>query len=336
MPEVALAQSVGMDLAAAGELLHRMKRIRAVEEMIAARYGEGKMRCPTHLSVGQEGPAAAAGLALGVADQAVSTHRGHAHYIAKGGDLKGMIAEIYGKATGCSRGKGGSMHLIDLSVGFYGTTAIVGNSIPVGVGLALTNQIKRNGLVSCVFLGDGAIEEGAFHESVNFAVLRRLPVLFVCENNFFSVYSPLSVRQPPDRPIWKLAEAHGLRASHGDGNDAWASYRAIQELVDHARSGAGPAFIELSTYRWREHCGPNFDNDLGYRRQEEYQAWRERDPIARLQKQLLFRGASQDQMERQEASVKEEAEEAFRFAEASPFPAAEEAYRQLFAESDQP
>jgi pyruvate dehydrogenase E1 component alpha subunit len=314
------------------QLLARMKRIRCLEETIAARYGEGKMRCPTHLSVGQEAPAAAVGLALRKDDQAISTHRAHAHYIGKGGSLRTMMAEIYGKATGCCKGKGGSMHLIDLDVNFYGSTAIVGNSIPVGVGLGLTNQFTRNGRVSCVFLGDATVEEGAFHEAVNFAVVRKLPVLFLCENNMYSVYSPLSVRQPVNRPIWKLAEAHGMRSAHGDGNNAWEAYRLVSELAEYVRNGNGPAFLELETYRWREHCGPGFDNDIGYRTQEEYLAWRERDPIPRLEKDMAELGMKDSDIREMERAIQAEVEDAFRFAEESPFPDPSESFTELFAE----
>ena len=156
-----------------------MYRIRSVEEEISKRYYEGKMRCPTHLSIGQEAvPAAFSKIAL-KSDFAVSSHRGHAHYLAKGGDLKSMIAEIYGKETGCSKGKGGSMHLIDLSVNFMGTSAIVGNSIPMGVGLGLSAKVKKTKQVSFIFFGDGAIEEGVFYESINFATLKKLPVVLL-------------------------------------------------------------------------------------------------------------------------------------------------------------
>lgn len=319
------------DIEAGKGLLEKMKLIRCLEETIAAKYGEGRMRCPTHLSVGQEAPAAAVGLALTKDDQAISTHRAHAHYIGKGGSLRTMMAEIYGKATGCCKGKGGSMHLIDLDVNFYGSTAIVGNSIPVGVGLGLTNQYTRNGKVSCVFLGDATVEEGAFHEAVNFAVVRKLPVLFVCENNFFSVYSPLSVRQPQGRPIWKLAEAHGMKSMHGDGNNAWESFQLISDLAAYVRKGNGPAFVELETYRWREHCGANFDNDIGYRTEEEYLAWKKRDPMPRLEKELMEMGMKKDEIREMERAVQAEVDDAFRFAEESPFPALSEAYTELFA-----
>lgn len=313
-------------------LLMSMRRIRRVEETIAARYSEQKMRCPTHLSIGQEGAAAGVCMALRRDDQVVSTHRAHAHYLAKGGDLKAMLAEIYGKRTGCSGGKGGSMHLIDLSAGFLGSTAIVANTIPIGVGAALSNQILGNGKVVCVFLGDAAIEEGAFHEVANFAVIRRLPVLFACENNLYSVYSPLKVRQPDDRPIWRFAAGYGMPAAHGDGNDALSVYALAQKAVEHVRAGNGPYFLELATYRWREHCGPHYDNDLGYRTVEEFHEWQTRDPVARLESLLeqRFPGAK-DELREMMCTIAVEVEDAFRFAEDSPFPDFREAFTQVFA-----
>jgi len=315
------------------ELFQCMKLIRFVEEAIADRYSEQKMRCPTHLSIGQEAVAAGVCLALNPDDQVFGTHRSHAHYIAKGGNIKAMIAEIYGKATGCSSGKGGSMHLVDLSVGFMGSTSIVGNTIPVAVGAAMANRLHKNGRVCCVFFGDAAVEEGVFHESANFAVLKKLPVLFVCENNLYSVYSPLKVRQPEGREIWKFAAGYGMPSAHGDGNDALEVFEKIQTALEHIRRGDGPFFLEFATYRWREHCGPNFDNDLGYRTEEEYLSWKERDPIALLEAQLLPRGAiSQADIEEMERAIQAEVDEAFDFAERSPFPDPDEAFVGLYRE----
>jgi TPP-dependent pyruvate/acetoin dehydrogenase alpha subunit len=314
------------------KLLHAMKRIRAAEEGIAERYAEGKMRCPTHLSVGQEAAAAGVGLALEHRDLAVSTHRAHAHYLAKGGDLKAMLAEIYGKATGCCRGRGGSMHLIDRRVGFMGSTAIVGNSIPIGVGLALSLQLRRKKGASVVFLGDAAVEEGAFYESANFAVVRNLPVLFVCENNQYSVYSHLRVRQPEGRSIHTLVQAIGIPGSLTDGNDPVAVYQATQAGLAHIRQSGGPYFLELTTYRWREHCGPNFDNQLGYRSEEEFLMWKERDPIPRFEEALLAQGLlERPALKSLDDQIAQEIAEAFEFAERSPFPSADEAFAGLYA-----
>ena len=314
-------------------LLRDMMRIRVVEEAIAARYAEQKMRCPTHLSVGQEAPAAAAGAVLRATDLAVSGHRAHAHYLAKGGDLRGMIAEIHGKATGCAAGKGGSMHLIDESVGFMGSTAIVGGTVPVGVGLALARSLADGDGVVCVFMGDAVVETGVFAEAVNFAVLRRLPVLFLCENNFYSVYSPLAVRQPQGRPLVEVAKGLGLRVASGDGNNVRDAYRLIDYAVSRLRAGDGPHFIELVTYRWREHCGPEVDNHLGYRTVDEYETWRARDPVAAFRGVLLAEGAiDQAWIEATEAALAAEIDDAFAFAADSPFPDPVEAYTGVYAD----
>ena len=256
-----------------------MLKIRLTEETIAKKYSEEKMRCPTHLSIGQEGVAAGVCSVLNNNDFVLSTHRSHAHYLAKDGNLNKMIAEIYGKSTGCSSGKGGSMHLIDTSVGFMGSTAIVGNTIPLGVGLGLSIQLKNENNISCVFFGDGSVEEGVFYESINFAVLKNLPVLFICEDNLYSVYSPLNVRQPEDRAIHQMVSAQGIETEYANGNDISEVHHITSNSVDKIKNGSGPQFLQFSTYRWREHCGPNYDNDIGYRSEEEFELWKSKDPI---------------------------------------------------------
>jgi pyruvate dehydrogenase E1 component alpha subunit len=317
----------------AKELLHQMKRIRFIEEMIAKKYSEGKMRCPTHLSIGQEAVAAAVGLALRKDDVAVSGHRAHAHYLGKGGNLKAMIAEIYGKVTGCARGKGGSMHLIDESTGFKGSTAIVGGTVPVGVGLAYAIKLRGADQVSCVFLGDAVVEAGGFFESANFAALKQLPVLFICENNLYSVYSPLSVRQPAGRKIHEMVAGLGLKVLHGDGNDAQFVFDTATQAVSGIRAGGGPVFIEYSTYRWREHCGPFYDNNIGYRSEQEFEEWKRKEPIGRFQHNLLQSGAvAESELQEMDRAIALEVEEAFEFAETSPFPDPEEAFTGLYAE----
>lgn len=315
------------------KLFYQMKRIRAIEETISARYTEWKMRCPVHLSTGQEAVAAAVGLAVQKSDTAVSGHRAHAHYLGKGGDLKRMLAEIYGKETGCCKGKGGSMHLIDESVGFMGSTAIVGGTIPLGVGLGLSHKLKGSKSISIIFLGDGAVEEGVFYESVNFAVLKKLPVLFVCENNFYSVYSHFKVRQPVERKMHEVAAAIGLESHFVDGNDALAVYKMTETLVEDLRQGGRPKFMELPTYRWREHCGPNFDNDIGYRSEDEYLEWKKKDPIPKLEKILKSAGQLTDaQIKKFDVEIESEVNEAFVFADSSPFPTPEQSYIHLFEE----
>lgn len=321
----------------AKQLLFQMKRIRFVEEEIARRYGENRMRCPTHLSIGQEAVAAAVGLALRRDDLAVSGHRAHAHYLAKGGDLPAMLAEIYGKASGCAHGKGGSMHLIDERVGFMGSTAIVAGTIPIGVGLAYGIKLKRTKQVSCVFHGDAAVEAGVFFESANFAALKRLPVLFICENNLYSVYSHLRVRQPEGRSIARMVEGLGLPVDCGDGNDVTEVYEMVNEALGSIRSGGGPMFLEFATYRWREHCGPNYDNDIGYRAEAEFLEWKAKEPIGRFEAELRSRGiisaAGGGEMA---VAIEREVNAAFEFAETAPFPEAGSAYADLYADSPVP
>ena len=316
----------------ARSLLYSMKRIRCVEETIAARYAEQNMRCPTHLSTGQEAVAAAVGAVLRRDDLAVSGHRAHAHYLAKGGSLPAMIAEIYGKATGCAGGKGGSMHLVDEAAGFMGSTAIVAGTVPVGVGLAYAMKLKRTDQVSCIFMGDAVAEAGVFFESVNLAVLKQLPVLFVCENNLYSVYSSLAVRQPEGREIHRMVGGMGLPASSGDGNDALAVYRMVEEGVRATREGGGPRFYEFATYRWREHCGPLYDNAIGYRSEAEFERWKAREPIGRLERALLGdRTLTPADIAGMDRDISEEVEQAFLFAENSPYPRTEDASSHIYA-----
>ncbi len=299
------------------ELEQNMLRIRLVEESIAEKYSEQKMRCPTHLSIGQEAVSVGVCGNLSKEDFLMSTHRAHAHYLAKGGNLKAMIAEIYGKKTGCSGGMGGSMHLIDKSVGFMGSTAIVGNTIPVAVGLGMSLKIRKQEHISCVFFGDGAVEEGAFYESINFALVHKLPVLFICENNLYSVYSGLEVRQPKNRKIYDMAKGLGISSNHGDGNKVEEVYEMTKQAKTKIESGEGPQFLEFSTYRWREHCGPNFDNDIGYRDEDEFLQWKERDPL----KELLLNDEKLLHIKR---NLEKEISEAHKFAEESTFPTREE------------
>jgi len=306
--------------------------IRTVEETIAERYDQQKMRCPTHLSTGQEAVSAAAGLALQKTDLAVSTHRSHGHYLGKGGNVSRMIAEIYGKEGGCSKGKGGSMHLIDLSVGFMGSTAIVGNSIPIGAGLGLAKKLDKSNNISCIFIGDAAIEEGVFAETVNFCAQKDLPVLFLCENNFYSVYSPLSVRQPKARKIYKMVEAMGIKSLQGDGNDVFSVYKSILETIAVIKDGGGPRFMEFTTYRWREHCGPNYDNDIGYRTEDEFLDWKKRDPVLLAEKKLLEQNILTHQLIKSiNQLAKKQVDEAFQFAEDSPFPQTSDAFKDIYA-----
>jgi pyruvate dehydrogenase E1 component alpha subunit len=306
------------DASLALELYGEMLRIRMIEEEIAARYTQEKMRCPVHLSVGQEAVAVGVSSVLRRTDQIVTTHRCHAHYLAKGGNLKAMLCELMGREPGCCSGRGGSMHLFDRDAGVLLSLPIVAASIPVGVGAAFAMKRKNEDNVAVGYLGDASVEEGVFHESANFAALHRLPVVFVCENNLYSVYTPLHERQPA-RPLTELGRAHGLKTLHVDGNDVLAVRDAAAAAVARARAGKGASFILADTYRWREHCGPNYDNTLGYRTVEEFEGWKRRDPLVGLRRRVgaaLSDSSSKDLQE----TIAEEIAAAFVFAEAAPFP----------------
>jgi len=314
------------------KVLESLWRIRLVEEAIAERYGEQEMRCPVHLSIGQEAAAVGVCVALRDSDPVFSTHRCHAHYLAKGGDLRAMIAEIYGKSTGCLGGRGGSMHLMDPSVGLMASVPIVASAVPLAVGAALAQKLDHGDSVAIAFLGDASVEEGVFHESANFARLRDLPVIFVCENNLYSVYTHLDRRQPR-RPLVELVTGHHIPADRIDGNDVLAVHAATTRAVARARAGEGPSFLQLDTYRWREHCGPNFDNDIGYRSSEEYERWRRLCPVTRFSTQLRACGRIDETREKTLIEgIQAEIDDAFEFAKSSPLPDPSEATRHVYAE----
>ncbi|MBI1997709.1 MAG: thiamine pyrophosphate-dependent dehydrogenase E1 component subunit alpha [Deltaproteobacteria bacterium] len=268
-----------------------MMRIRCSEESLAKRYPEGEMRTPTHFSIGQEAMAVGVCAALKQDDVIYSGHRCHAHYLAQGGSLLGMVGELYGREIGCARGRGGSVHLNSPEVGVMASAAIMGETIAVAVGSAMAFAMDRSPRVAVTFFGDGCVEEGIFHESLNFAVVKKLPVLFVCENNFYSVNSPLRLRQPPDLAIHTRATSYGLPAQQVDGNDVVAVYEAATTAVHHLRAGNGPYFLEGLTYRWREHVGPLFDTDQGVRSQRELDFWMEQCPIKRASARAQASGA---------------------------------------------
>ncbi|MEZ5315189.1 MAG: thiamine pyrophosphate-dependent dehydrogenase E1 component subunit alpha [Chlamydiales bacterium] len=283
-------------------LEYQIVRIRMIEEAIAHRYCEKEMRCPVHLSIGQEAIAVGVCSYLSFKDYAVSGHRAHAHYLAKGGSLKRMLAEIYGKEAGACRGRGGSMHLVDLAVGFLGSTPIVGGTIPIGVGISLGAKMQNEDRITVIFFGEGSTEEGVFCESLNFTALKQLSVLFICENNLYSVYSPLEVRQSPQRSIIHLAQAHNIFALKGNGNSLQEVMSLTAKGIDHIRSGGGPALLEFSTYRFCEHCGPNRDP---YQPLKERAFWEARDPIQAIN------------IDRQ--PIEKEIEDAFAFAQMASF-----------------
>ncbi|MCX5696374.1 MAG: thiamine pyrophosphate-dependent dehydrogenase E1 component subunit alpha [Candidatus Omnitrophica bacterium] len=313
-------------------LYRSMLRIRMAEERICELYPEHEIRCPVHICIGQEAVASGVCANLTKDDYLMSNHRSHGHYLAKGGSIKAMFAELYGKASGCSGGKGGSMHLVDLSANILGTTPIVAGSIPVAVGTAFGSSIKKENRISVVFFGDAATEEGVFCESLNFAALKKLPIIFVCENNLYSVYSPLSVRQPKGRDNLALVRAYGIRGAMGDGNDVTEVYKLAKEAAAYVRKGRGPYYLQFNTYRWKEHCGPNYDNDLGYRTENEFLAWRKRCPVNRFEKELI-RGKVIDaqKMGALKQEIREEIEDAVSFAKSSSFPRPEDLKSYIYA-----
>ena len=291
-------------------------KIRKVEETISKLYSENEMRCPVHLSIGQEAVASGVCTNLKENDEIISTHRSHAHYIAKGGNLNSMISEIYGKKSGCALGIGGSMHLQDLKKGINGSVPIVGSTIPIGVGIALFNKLKNKNNLVTIFFGEGATEEGVFHESINFAGLHNLPILFVCENNLYSVYTGLEQRQPKKRDLKKICEGNSLAYYHEDGNDVIKVHNKVKEIVKRIRKNNQPTLIELSTYRWLEHCGPNWDDNLQYRPSGELKKWIKKCPLARIKKQIK----NKPLISRATKQVDKEINSAFVFAKNSKFP----------------
>jgi pyruvate dehydrogenase E1 component alpha subunit len=314
------------------QLYKKLLRIRSVEYTISEKYHEQKMRCPIHLSIGQEAIAVGICSNLKKEDKVFTAHRSHAHYLAKGGSLKKMIAELYGKFSGCAKGKGGSMHLIDLDCGILGAVPIVGSTIPIGVGAAWAEKLKNSKNIVVIFFGEGATEEGVFQESLDYAALRKLPVLFVCENNNYSVYSSIEKRQSPNRSILKLAKSVGVDGVHLDGNDITKIYNKSKELVKIIKKKTKPFLLLLDTFRHLEHCGPSNDDILNYRSKKYINFWLNKDPIKRFEKDLLRRNILTDKIIRNlKQDIQSEIESAFSFAENSSFPTKKELQKDIYA-----
>jgi TPP-dependent pyruvate/acetoin dehydrogenase alpha subunit/nucleoside-diphosphate-sugar epimerase len=310
------------------ERLYRsLFRIRRVEEEIARVYPTDRIMSPVHLSIGQEAVSVAVCEALRPGDVVFGSYRSHALFLAKGGDLKGMIAELYGKAAGVAKGKAGSMHLVDPAAGVMGASAVVGTTIPHAAGYALACRIRGEPRVTACFFGEGAVEEGVFHETLNFASLKKLPVLFVCENNGYAIHSRQSDRQAT-ADVCALARAHGLPAESFDEMDVYRLLaRAAQAAEEMRAEKSGPVFFECRCYRWMEHVGPREDFDSGYRSQSEAEPWIAADPLKSVASHL-----PEDTVRRIEKEVEEEIDEAFEFAEASPFPPPSELYADLYGQ----
>jgi len=305
-------------------ILKKMILIRRFEERVAVLAENREFQDPVHLYVGQEAIASSVCEALNHQDYAYSTHRSHGHYLAKGGDVKKLMAEIFCKETGCSRGRGGSMHVIDRLVGFMGSSPIVGGTISIAVGSGLSAKMNRKGQVSVAFFGDGATDEGVFYESVNFAMIHKLPVIFVCENNRFSTHLPDFVRQSnPD--VADRVAGFRINARRVNGNSPEEIFSVVSEMVDKARKGEGPSLIECMTYRWLSHVGYWKDLDVGFRKKTDVEHWMERCPIRQLSEQMITRGMltrpELEEMERAAVAIVEESVE-FARSSKSPDPAA--------------
>ena len=306
-------------------LYRKLRLIRRVEEETARIYPSDKIKSPVHLAIGQEASSAAMCDVLRQDDIASGTYRSHAVYLAKGGSTAAMMAEMYGKDTGCCRGKGGSMHIISPEANVMGSSAVVGTNIPIATGAAFKLKHASGDAVCAVFFGDGATEEGCFYESINFAALHRLPIVFVCENNGFAIHEPLSKRWASEDICSRVA-AFGLPVHQIPDGDVLTMREASAQAVARARRREGPSFIEIKMYRWREHVGPAEDFDQGYRAKTEAEPWIQNDQVARI-------GAMLPENERAavDAEIEKELADAVAFAEASPFPADKELYANVYA-----
>jgi TPP-dependent pyruvate/acetoin dehydrogenase alpha subunit len=309
-------------------LYKSLYRIRRLEEEVARVYPSDKIKSPVHLSIGQEAVSVAVCEALTPRDVVFGTYRGHALYLARGGDMNEMVAELYGKATGCTGGKGGSMHLISPATGMQGTSAVVGTTIANAVGYAYALQYRKEEALVASFFGDGATEEGVFSESLNFAALKRLPILFICENNRYAIHTHQSRRQATDA-ICDRARAFGVPAERLEHNDLLYLHERTKTVATQVRAGRGPYLFEVMTYRWREHVGPSCDFHLGYRTEREAEPWHRTDQVTRLAEMVEPRRALciRDEVEAEVAA-------AFAFAEASPLPDPAELFTDVFKEDE--
>ena len=322
---IAKPEHRGAAVAQNRELLRAIMRIRVVEEALAERYGEQEMRTPTHFSIGQEAVAVGVCAGLNRDDCVYSGHRCHAHYLAKGGSLQAMVGELYGREIGSARGRGGSVHLAQPDVGMIASSAILGQTMAAAVGSALAFAMDGSSRIAVSFFGDAAVEEGIFHESLNFAVLRKVPVFFVCENNLYSTHTPIWVRQPVNRPICERARAYGVVSERVDGNDVTAVHRHAVKCIARIRSRGGPCLLECMTYRWREHVGPLFDYDRGYRSREEVEQWMARCPVRRHQEFCLRHSlCTEHELCAWRDEFRQEVDTAIAVARRSPFPAVQD------------
>jgi pyruvate dehydrogenase E1 component alpha subunit len=314
------------DLPDLKRLYRTLRLIRRVEEEVARIYPTDKIKSPVHLSIGQEAVAAGICDALLPDDVVSPTYRCHAAYLAKGGDPRAMMAELYGKDAGCARGKGGSMHMIGMDRWVLGASAVVGTTLAVAAGYALALKWEGQGRIVAAFIGDGATEEGVFHETLNFAALHRLPLLVVCENNGYAIHTPIEKRWST-KLLCERVRTYGMPADRIESGDVLELRSKAAERIAVMRTGGGPAFMECLTYRWKEHVGPGEDYDAGYRTREELVEWQSRDSVARIAAML-----ANEERSAIDAAVEKEIAEATEFAETAEWPRAEELYRHVYAE----
>lgn len=309
------------------ELLRQMLRIRRFEERAAELYQLGKIHGFLHLYIGEEAVAAGSIPVLRSDDAIVATYREHGHALVRGTSMRSLMAELYGKASGCARGRGGSMHFFDASRRFYGGLAIVGGGLPVAVGLALADKLQNRARVTACYFGDGAVAEGEFHESLNLAVLWKLPVLFLCENNLYAMGTALA-RHQSQTDIAAKARSYALAAETVDGMDVLAVETATRRAVECVRNGNGPSFLEYRTYRFRAHS--MYDAEL-YRSKDEVNEWKQRDPVATFEQALRTSGMLADgDLQNIESLIAAEIEDAVAFAETSPWEPVEDLTQDVY------
>ncbi len=308
------------------ERIYRSLRlIRRTEEEIARIYPSDKIKSPVHLSIGQEAVSVGVCDVLRHDDVVAPTYRGHAAFLAKGGSLRGLFAELYGKATGVTGGKGGSMHLIDMSHNVLGASAVVGTTIPVALGYALALKRMKTDRIAVAFFGDGATEEGVFTESLNFAALHKLPVLFVCENNYYAIHTPIPRRWATEF-LCERVQSYGMPAYQIDDGNVLKLRDLAAGSTERLRHGEGPVFIECRTYRWLEHVGPNEDFNQGYRARDELHPWLKDDQVEHVGRMIWNERRAEI-----DAEVELAIRDAVAFAEASPFPHTDNLYTNVFA-----
>lgn len=314
----------------AKNILYSLLKIRLADEAIAQVYPQDEIKCPVHLSIGSEGVSVGVCSALKKTDYVIGGHRSHGLYLAKGASLNAFMAELYGRKTGCSGGKGGSMHLISPKDRVIGTTPILGSTIPIGVGNALATKFNKKDDVTVIFFGDGASEEGGFYESLNLAALYKLPVLFVCENNGYSIFTARDKRQPLDN-VYEKGRVFGIPGKRVDGNNVYEVYESTLSALDYARE-VGPYLLECTTKRWRQHVGPYYDYEIGFGSKEDIErVMKTEDPIKIFEDMCLEdKKLKKSDIGSIEKKVKKEVDESFDYAHQSPLPKSSDLFKHIY------